>query len=407
MQPSKYKNTELGPIPEDWEVKKMSELTSLMTNGFVGPVKSHYTESDNGVTYIQGYNVLENSFNFNGIKRITHEFHNLHLKSCLKVDDLLTIQTGDVGLTSIVTPGLEGANCHALIISRIKNKKSTPKYFSYYLNSKKGRARLKEIEVGTTMKHINVGDLLDFLVPVPRNQEQKAIATALSDTDALVSSLEQLISKKRAIKQGAMQELLKPKEGWEVKKLGEIVTFLKGKGLPKSDLKVDGKYRCIHYGELFTKYNERITKILSYTDYNSNCFYSQANDILMPTSDVTPYGLATASCVKEDNIILGGDILVIRPISGNLDGLYLAYYISQNKRRIMKLVTGSTVYHLYGSSLNDFKLNYPDIKEQIRITSIISNMDTEIENLERKLHKYKQIKQGMMQQLLTGKIRLV
>src|SRR5690606_37736996 len=104
---------------------------------------------------------------------------------------------------------LEGANCHALIISRFKKEIYDPKYFSYYLNSQQGRLRLKELETGTTMKHINVGDLLHFEVPYPRaKKEQTAIANALSDVDALISELEKLIAKKQAIKSATMQQLL-------------------------------------------------------------------------------------------------------------------------------------------------------------------------------------------------------
>src|SRR5659263_1194 len=94
--PEGYKQTEVGVIPEDWEVKPISEITALMTNGFVGTVKLHYVDNDNGILYIQGYNVEENSFNFNGIKRVNHEFHKQHSKSCLQEGDLLTIQTGEI-----------------------------------------------------------------------------------------------------------------------------------------------------------------------------------------------------------------------------------------------------------------------------------------------------------------------
>ncbi|WP_270694405.1 MULTISPECIES: restriction endonuclease subunit S [unclassified Aeromonas] len=206
--PAGYQQTEVGVIPEDWSVSPMSSLTCLMTNGFVGTAKTHYTEAHNGVTYIQGYNVEENGFNFHGIKKVTEEFHRKNSKSCLRAGDLLMVQTGDVGLVTVVPPCLEGANCHALIINRFKPEYDSA-FFSYLFNSQQGRMRLKELETGTTMKHINVGDLLNFVVPFPsKKQEQTAIANVLSDTDALIGSLEQLIAKKQAIKSAAMQQLL-------------------------------------------------------------------------------------------------------------------------------------------------------------------------------------------------------
>ena len=206
--PKGYKQTEVGVIPEDWMSPTLGEITKLMTNGFVGTAKKHYVENENGILYIQGYNVEENSINFHGIKYVSHEFHQEHMRSCLKEFDLLTVQTGDVGLTTFVPKKLEGSNCHALIISRFDLNKAYPIFISYYINSNPGRARLRLIETGTTMKHLNVGDVLNFTVPLPSKKEQQAIAEALSDADALIESLEQLIAKKCQIKQGAMQELL-------------------------------------------------------------------------------------------------------------------------------------------------------------------------------------------------------
>ncbi|MBT6936125.1 MAG: restriction endonuclease subunit S [Candidatus Marinimicrobia bacterium] len=233
------------------------------------------------------------------------------------------------------------------------------------------------------------------------------MAEVLSDTDALIGALEKRIAKKRLIKQGAIQTLLTPKDDWEVKKLGEVASFFKGKGLPKSALVSEGKFKCIHYGELFTQYEERITEYFSYTDKTDNCFYSKKNDVLMPTSDVTPNGLATASCVLEDNVIIGGDILVIRIPENVINGIFLSYSIKKSREQVMKLVTGSTVYHIYGSDMANFVFKYPKIEEQNRIATILSDIDNEIDALEKKLAKTKKLKQGLMQQLLTGKIRLV
>ena len=127
----------------------------------------------------------------------------------------------------------------------------------------------------------------------------------------------------------------------------------------------------------------------------------------MPTSDVTPYGLATASCINEDGVLLGGDVLIIRVDDKEVDGTFLSYCITQNKRQIMQLVSGVTVYHIYASDMNKFQFSYPTIEAQNSIAKVFSDMDVEIEALEKKLDKYKMIKQGMMQNLLTGRIRLV
>lgn len=193
---------------------------------------------------------------------------------------------------------------------------------------------------------------------------------------------------------------------WQLVKLGDICDFKKGKGLPKDDITADGKYDAIHYGELFTKYHEKIENILSKTNNNKNVFLSKKNDILMPTSDVTPRGLSTASFINKDGIILGGDILVIRPKSNILHGLFFSNFVSSQKKEVMKLVSGTTVFHLYGSDMAKLRFFLPPINEQNRIVSVLENWDKAIEKLSKKIEIKKQIKKGLMQDLLTGKKRL-
>jgi type I restriction enzyme S subunit len=200
--------TRLPGFHGEWEVKKLESLTCLLTNGFVGTATSAYVDGDDGVLYIQGYNVLENGFDFHGIKRVTKSFHNQHQKSCLRQGDLLTIQTGNIGVTAMVPTELEGANCHALVISRFTKNASDPSFYCHYFNSERSKTKFKEIETGTTMKHLNVGDMKSLLLPSPPLAEQTAIAEVLSEMDGELAVLEQRREKTRALKQAMMQELL-------------------------------------------------------------------------------------------------------------------------------------------------------------------------------------------------------
>jgi len=195
-------------------------------------------------------------------------------------------------------------------------------------------------------------------------------------------------------------------EDWEIKNLWEISDFYKWKWLPKSDIALWWIFKCIHYWELFTKYKEYITDVYSYTDKNDNIFLSKKNDILMPTSDVTPRWLATASCLNTNNIILWWDILIIRNNSKNLDWTYFSYNISQNKSRVLKLVSWSTVYHLYGSDMKKYKFSLPAIDEQKLIAKVLSDTDELITSLDELINKKEKIKEWTMQELLTWKRRL-
>jgi type I restriction enzyme S subunit len=206
VKSEKTKESKVGVVPEDWEVFLLQEITTLITNGFVGKVIEHYSEDEDSVLYFQGYNVEENSFKFSGIKRVSKQFNDRTKKSELKEGDLLTIQTGDVGLTTIVPKELEGSNCPALIISRYIDNECPP-FYSQYFNSYIGRRRLQRIETGSTMKHLNVKDLMKWVVPSPSKFEQQKIASILSsdkEIEILQKQLEQLKEQKR----GLMQKLL-------------------------------------------------------------------------------------------------------------------------------------------------------------------------------------------------------
>jgi type I restriction enzyme S subunit len=127
----------------------------------------------------------------------------------------------------------------------------------------------------------------------------------------------------------------------------------------------------------------------------------------MPTSDVTPRGLAKASCVTIDGVILGGDILVIRSDATKVCGSFLSYVIRREETQVLQLVTGSTVFHLYGSDMKKFTFLLPPLPEQTAIATVLSDMDLELAALEQRRDKTRALKQGMMQELLTGRTRLV
>jgi type I restriction enzyme S subunit len=236
----------------------------------------------------------------------------------------------------------------------------------------------------------------------------------LSDADNLIESLERLIAKKRLLKIGVSDSLLSGanrlpgfREEWNQVPLGQIAKFAKGRGLPKSALSLDGEMQCVHYGDLFLNHPAVIRNIQTRCDNFPSAFLSQINDVLMPTSDVTPRGLASASALLQDNVVIGGDVLVIRAPVELLFGPFLAMLIRSSRSDILRLVKGSTVYHLYASDMSGLEIALPQVAEQRAIAEVLSDMDGEIEALERRLAKTRDLKQGMAQELLTGRTRLV
>src|SRR5690606_35080787 len=133
---------------------------------------------------------------------------------------------------------------------------------------------------------------------------------------------------------------------WEEKILGDVATFFKGKGISKADIVEDGSLPCIRYGELYTHYNETITKIKSSTNLSTDdLILSQVNDVIIPASGETQIDIATASCVLQDGVALGGDLNIIRT---NLNGVFLSYYLNNAKKEdIAQMAQGISVVHLY------------------------------------------------------------
>jgi len=187
--------------------------------------------------------------------------------------------------------------------------------------------------------------------------------------------------------------------------IGGLAKFSKGSGLAKSDLIVNGAYPCIHYGELFTQYGPVIDSVISRTNRDLP-IKSVAGDVLMPTSDVTPRGLAKASAIQITGVGLGGDVLIIRIDRTRADSRFLAYAIRNDANQVLALVRGSTVYHLYAADMRHFEVPLLPVIEQKRIADALSDTDALIAALERLITKKQAIKQGMMQELLTGRTRL-
>jgi type I restriction enzyme S subunit len=397
----------------------MDELTTLMTNGFVGTATTAYVDGDEGVLYIQGYNVRENEFNFHGIKRVSKAFHARHQKSCLRPGDLLTVQTGDIGVTAVVPPDLSGANCHALVISRFNPALSDPQFFCQYFNSERGRARFKEIETGSTMKHLNVGDMKQLLLPLPPIAEQRAIATALSDVDALIAGLERLITKKRDIKQAAMQQLLTGQTRlpgfsgeWISLRLGELLSFKNG--LNKAKEFFGEGTPIVNYMDVFGSSKLRAAHIagrVTLTAAEIKNFDVRKGDVFFTRTSETSQEIGIASVMLDEPIdtVFSGFVLRGRPSDRRLHCEFSAYCFQSEavRKQIIAKASYTTRALTNGRFLSDVMLNLPSIPEQTAIAIVLSDMDAELSALDARLTKTRAIKQGMMQELLTGRTRLI
>jgi type I restriction enzyme S subunit len=399
--PKGYKNTEVGVIPEDWEVKEFGQICY--------PSKSRM----NPITSDSSYKCIELEHLSQGTGFLLGYANSKDLKSQKSF-----FEEGDV-LFGKLRPYLRKfyfADFKGVCTTEIwvlKPEKYTSNRFLFHLVRSDKIVEAANLSTGTKMPRAEWKTVSETKIPVPTIEEQTAIATALSDADALINSLEKLIAKKRNIKQGAMQQLLKPKEGWEVKKLGNIGKSYGGlSGKSKLDF-ADGKFPYIPFMNIMS--NPIIDT--SYVDYvnigvDENQNKALKGDLFFNGSSETPEEVGMCSVLLEDipNLYLNSFCFGFRLNKDSKEnGLYLSYYFrsSEGRKLFYSMAQGATRYNLSKSNFNKMEVSLPQPEQQNEIATILSDMDAEIQALVTKLEKYRKIKLGMMQNLLTGKIRLI
>ena len=286
--------------------------------------------------------------------------------------------------------------------------------FLYYslLTLKK---QMMDVATGSTFLEINKRDVGSIPLDLPPLPEQRAIAAALSNADELIGSVEALIAKKRDIKHAAMQQLLTgttrlPGFGgeWETNRLGDLGMFCKGRGIRRDELGETG-VRCVRYGELYTRYENYVVKPVSRIPQHvaDSALPIKQGDLLFAGSGETAdeIGICVAY-IGDQPAYAGGDLIVLR--TSGQDAVYLAHLLNTPvaARQKARMAQGDTVVHIRGDHLAEVEFPLPSLPEQQAIATILYDMDAEIAALEHRLDKTRAIKQGMMQQLLTGTIRL-
>jgi type I restriction enzyme S subunit len=409
-----YKLTEIGIIPNDWQIKALGELSNVSSGGTPNRnINSYWGGNIPWITTSQiDFNVIDEAKEF-----ITEEGLNNSAAKEFESGTLLMAMYGQ-GKTrgKIAILGLKASTNQAC--AAISLKSGVVKEFVFY-NLASRYDEIRNLSNSGSQENLS-GELIKKIhIPLPLNiKEQTAIATALSDTDALISSLEKLIAKKRAIKQGAMQELLKPKDRWKEKKLIEVAdskvkwSFIGGpfgsnlkssdytsEGIRVIQLQNIGDGIFVNDSEIYTSV-EKANELLSNNIYPGDIILSKMGDPVARACIIPDFHPRYLMC--SDGIRLCVDKSKYNPY-------FIYVYINSPTFRSMaeNASTGSTRKRIGLTELKSLKIWCPTIEEQNKIGQILMDMDNEIFILESKLSKYRQIKSGMMQNLLTGKIRLV
>ncbi|MBC7417566.1 MAG: restriction endonuclease subunit S [Pedobacter sp.] len=347
------KQTEIGLMPEDWRVVFIKQMAPLQ-RGFDLPI-SKIQEGVFPVVFSNGINKHHNQF-------------------MVKAPGIVTGRSGTIGKVFYIERNFWPHNT-SLFVTAFNNVNPKYVYFLYnYIDFNK-------FSSGSGVPTLNRNDIHDTKIPLPPLPEQEAIAEALSDADAWIESLKQLIAKKRLIKHGSMQELLTPKEDWKVKKLGELLQFGSGKD-----------YKHLNSGDIPV--------------YGTGGVMTFVDNYLY---DGISIGIGRKGTIDKPVLLSGKfwtvDTLFYTHSFSGINPNYIYYQFLLIPWREYNEASG--VPSLNKNTLEQIEIKIPSLTEQARIATILSDMDAELGALGAQLGKARQVKQGMMQELLTGRVRLI
>ncbi len=407
-----YKLTEVGVIPEEWEVRPFGALFTFR-NG-VNADKDSYGQ---GVRFI---NVLEpitySHIHGPEIQGQVTLPESVSISYAVKLGDVLFNRTSEtqeeVGLASTYLGSERVVFGGFVIRGRPTDGNLDPVYSGYALRAPCIRSQIIPMGQGAIRANIGQSNLSLVVAPVPPISEQRAIATALSDVDALLGALERLIAKKRDLKQAAMQQLLTGQtrlpgfdDVWEVKRLEEVSQMGSG-GTPTSSVAAyyDGDIPWVSISDM-----TQGGKVLTATERNlSRLGLASCAAQIFPAGTVlyAMYASLGECSIAGVPLCSSQAILGIRP-SNRLSNEFLYYYLTSLKPIVKSLGQQGTQANLNKGMVQDFSFHLPSLPEQTAIATVLSDMDAELTALEQRLAKTRALKQGMMQELLTGRTRLV
>ena len=406
-----YKQTQAGVIPNEWNlatVANLVEQTSPICYGVVQVGK--HTESGVPIVAIKFVKEIASA----PLHRTAISLEKPYARSRLKGGDVLISIKGTIGRVGIVPNGFEGNISRELARLRICNRTASPEYIAHQLEADATQERILRSVVGTTRLEFSIAALREFELPVPPNlAEQRAIAAALSDMDALLGALDRLIAKKRDLKQSAMQQLLTGQTRlpgfsgeWEIKRLGELAEIISG-GTPKTGEPSywNGSIKWCTPTDITScsgKYLAKTEREISESGLLSCSAQLLPIGSLLLCSRATIGEIRIAACEICTN--QGFKSLVCKPEVSNE---FLYYKLLTMKSQMIERAIGSTFLEISKKDTAALVLSIPALPEQKAIAEVLSDMDAELAALEQRRDKTLALKQGMAQELLTGRTRLV
>ncbi len=274
----------------------------------------------------------------------------------------------------------------------------------------------KVAKESTGVPQLTTAKLQEYCIATPnKNGEEKSIASYFTHLDSLISASTSRLASLKQVKEASLQAMF-PQEGetvpkirfkgfegeWMKVKLGDVANFSKGNGYSKNDLQEFG-HPIILYGRLYTKYQTLISEVDTYASIKNDTVFSKGNEIIMPASGETPEDIARASAVQVENIILGGDLNVMRFDLAKYSTLFIALAITYTKAHydLSKVAQGKSVVHLQNKEIGNAEIMLPSFAEQQKIASYFTALDHRISLQTQRLEKLKQIKAACLDKMFV------
>lgn len=416
---SKYKETEIGSIPEEWDVTSLSDAFQNLEAG----VSVNSDERQNADFFVLKTSAISDGLiNIDEAKPVVKKEY-ARLKCPVKKGSIIISRMNTpqlVGACGYVAEDAKGYFLPDRLWQVINSKpeKYDFRWLNYLLNQYRYKNAMHAVATGTSnsMKNISKERLLEIRIPRPSIEEQKFIVKAISDIEALIYDLEKLIKKKQNIFTGTMQSLLSGKirisdSLWEKYVIGDIGDFYSGLTGKQKDDFGKGNARYITFLNVLNNTVIDISKLES-VQVNEDEYQNEVlkGDLFFNTSSETPEEVGMAVLMDSiRNTYLNSFCFGFRLKTKKVYALFFSYYFnSQEGRKIMRvLAQGATRFNLSKDYFSQTEIELPPYEDQVEIAQTLADMEGDILSLEKKCLKYKAIKQGMMEELLTGKVRLV
>lgn len=417
---SKYKETEIGSIPEEWDVTSLSDAFQNLEAG----VSVNSDERQNADFFVLKTSAISDGLiNIDEAKPVVKKEY-ARLKCPVKKGSIIISRMNTpqlVGACGYVAEDAKGYFLPDRLWQVINSKpeKYDFRWLNYLLNQYRYKNAIHAVAAGTSnsMKNISKERLLEIRIPRPSIEEQKFIVKAISDIEALIYDLEKLIKKKQNIFTGTMQSLLSGKirisdSLWEKYVIGDIGDFYSGLTGKQKDDFGKGNARYITFLNVLNNTVIDISKLES-VQVNEDEYQNEVlkGDLFFNTSSETPEEVGMCAVLMDSirNTYLNSFCFGFRLKTKKVYALFFSYYFnSQEGRKIMRvLAQGATRFNLSKDYFSQTEIELPPYEDQVEIAQTLADMEGDILSLEKKCLKYKAIKQGMMEELLTGKVRLV